>query len=299
MNKFKPDQHETGQYGDDIRLRPRLENLDKVEKYFIDQCNKKNIKFTFDCNADERSNWDTLAYTSYCGMLHIVPLCRDLNLYQLYDALLDNISPIGHIDFIKNNIENNTASKYVLKDNSEFEYSKEEKIKALCILPGNNKFGHLCARKIKTIANHWKNNLTFKLHPVCDKEVLKKNGFLHMVNKYGCNILDGNVDMYDLIKKANFVYSTHTSESALTSLILGKQIEPIDNYDKRTYHGFSGINHFCYNHKDAISKLDKIFASPKSGIIHPDIDIDWKGKIDKYLEYILEKRESQNGYYLK
>ncbi len=42
-----------------------------------------------------------------------------------------------------------------------------------------------------------------------------------------------------------------------------------------------------------------IFASPKSGVIHPVVDKDWKKKIDLYLEYVLEKRESQNGFYFE
>ena len=35
-------------------------------------------------------------------------------------------------------------------------------------------------------------------------------------------------DLYTLIKNAKKVYTTHISETALTSLILGKSIEPLE-----------------------------------------------------------------------
>jgi hypothetical protein len=302
MNKYMFDgAHETQHLGNKVRVRNRLLELHEVEKYFLEKCKEKNIKVAFDCAAFERLNWITLNYTSYNGMMQITPLCNELGVYQLYDALIDNLDAVGHIDFIRNNLKNKVGSKYI--PNSNFKnkkfkiYNKKNQFKAVCILPGTNKFELLCKRKIKTIAAAWQDNLLFKIHPVTNLKILEKTGLKDIIKS--CQIASVDTDMYDLIERATHVYSTYASESTLNSLILGKTVEPIDNYDKRMNNGFAPINHFCYTFSNPVDTLDKIFASPKSGMIHPDIDKDWKNKINTYLEYILEKRESQNGFYLK
>ena len=300
-DKYKFDgTHDIDLYGPHIKVRPRIEVLHEAEKYLIERCNQLNIKLSFDCSAYERQNWDTLNYTNYCGMMYITTLCNDLDLVQLYDALVDNIKPVGHIDFIRNNIKNKVANKYIMNNDSEFKNS-DTQAKVVCILPGHNKFPQLCRTKIKTIANHYKGDLLFKLHPICENNILENIGFFDSVYESGCKVANQLTNMYELIEKAEHVLSTHASETALTSLILGKTIEPIDKFDERKNHGFAAINHFCYTYQfdNAIEQLDKIFASFKSGIIHPDIDKDWKGKIDMYLQYILNKRNSQDGFYVR
>ena len=291
--------HNTTHIPDEIRVRERLQALHEVETYLTKKCKQKNIEVSRDCSANEKLNWDTINYTSYCGLLYISTLCRTSTLCQFYDAAADNLDSIGHIDFIRKNITNKLGSKYVVNtnsDNKEFKLYEGNKFKAVCVLPGHNKFYTLSNRKLKTIQKHWGKDLLFKLHPITCKKVLKKIGFFKGINE--SQLADTDVDLYDLIYQAEHVYSTHVSETALTSLILGKTIEPIDDFDKRMNSSFSALNHFCYNYSDAVYKLDKIFASFKSGIIHPEVDKNWKDKIDQYLEYVLEKREIQNGFYL-
>ncbi len=155
--------HETETVGDTVRARDRIKKLSKVEKYLLKRCQELKIKSAYDCMACETSNWDTLNYTNYCGMVFISSLSHDSVVYQLYDALIDNKEPVGHIDFIRNNLENDVGSKYVLNskiyENEEFNvYDKEASFDAVCILPGTNKFGLLCHTKIKTIPKHFGNN---------------------------------------------------------------------------------------------------------------------------------------------
>jgi len=104
-------------------------------------------------------------------------------------------------------------------------------------------------------------------------------------------------DLYYLIDKAHTVYTTHISETALTGLLLGKQIEPLDPFDSRLTGAFAHINLFCFSEPDPIKTLGSIMSSAKSGIVHPDTDVNWKQKLQDYFKYTLEKREIQKGHY--
>jgi len=283
---------------DNIKIRSRLHSLAEVEEYLIKACKEKDIALCYDLTADERSNWMNLNYTSYNGMLIICPLSYDPSLWQMYDALRDDLEPIGHIDLIKNNINNKTHGKYVFSNtDEELEQVTTKSFKNICILPGHNKFNFVSKPKIQCIVDAYGKDLIFKYHPVTDMKMMEENGFISYIDK--CQTADKDSDMYTLIEKADKVYTTHISETALSALVMGKTVAPIDVYNQRMYGGFSHINHFCFTDKNPVETLGKIFASPKSGVIHPVVDKDWKKKIDLYLEYVLEKRESQNGFYFE
>ena len=49
---------------------------------------------------------------------------------------------------------------------------------------------------------------------------------------------------------------------------------------------------------DAKSFINKTFSSYKSGIINPSIDINWKEKVDKYIDYICKKREVYKNWFI-
>lgn len=284
------------QIPDYMRYRPRLKKeLSKVEKYLVDTCKKQNIRIEYDLVANEPFNWHGLSYTSYNGMLFIHPMSHDAAMMQLYDALLDDLSKIGHIDSIKNNLDNDCHGKYVFGNKTEFKVPDLEPYTHVCVLPGPNKFYHIDKEKLRRMVDTHGKNLVFKPHPIGDIKFLQENGFLKYVDK--CQVACEYDDLYTLIKKAQVVYSTHISETALSAQILGKIVEPIDPFEKRMQGGFSPISHFCYTEKQPLETIDKIFASPKSGIIHPSVDKDWKNKIDLYIKYIMEKRDLQKGYY--
>ena len=45
--------------------------------------------------------------------------------------------------------------------------------------------------------------------------------------------------------------------------------------------------------------MNKTFSSPKSGIINPVVDKDWKNKITAYLDYIKEERAKYKNWYIR
>ena len=81
--------------------------------------------------------------------------------------------------------------------------------------------------------------------------------------------------------------------------MLGKQVEPIDVWNNIHHGSFYSVNSNLFDNKDnAAEWVNRTFSSPKSGIINPEIDEDWKAKVDQYMEYIYEKREYYKGWFL-
>jgi hypothetical protein len=80
---------------------------------------------------------------------------------------------------------------------------------------------------------------------------------------------------------------------------LGKRIEPIDIWNNVLMGSFACINnHLFVNQHQLDNYVNKCFSSYKSGIVNPLIDKDWKGKVDKYFDYICEKRDGYKNWYI-
>jgi hypothetical protein len=80
---------------------------------------------------------------------------------------------------------------------------------------------------------------------------------------------------------------------------MNKHTEPIDVWNNIQRGSFYCINnHLLYNQKDAKNFVNKTFSNYKSGIINPEIDKNWKVKVDKYIDYICDKREKYKGWFV-
>lgn len=280
--------------GDEIKFRNRLNCLKEVEDYFISKCKQANINYSYDCTADENTYFKTLNYTTYAGLFIIHPLSFGQQMFQMYDAKADCLESAGHIEWLKNQIDSKQISKYVKQDGSELEHNGLQNIEAVAVLAGSNKFfEHTSKVKYDRIIKKHGDKLVLKPHPITDNNVLGEifntKGMAYMAKRTD--------DLYALIDKAKIVYTTHISETALTALLMGKTISPLEPFNARFTGSFSHINHFCFSEENPVDTLKSIFASPKSGVIHPEIDKDWKEKIDKYFDYILTKRALQKGHY--
>lgn len=272
--------------GTAIKIRESLKGLECVEEYIRSKCADIGIEVSYDVTAYENPYFKTINYTTFAGMMIMHPLQFDLSLYQMYDAKADQMNDAGHIDFIKSN---STKGKYTLPSDDEFgvntslgDYSH------VIALPGSNKFyDHVSKAKFSRICKMHGDKVVVKPHPITKQSVIDD-----MRNFVGSAKIAGVHDgLYDIIAKADAVYTTHISESAIIALAMGKKVSPIDPYKASKKGSFSHINHFCFTEKDPLGTLGSIFASPKSGVVHPDVDSDWKKKVDDYLDYIMEKRQ--------
>tara|TARA_R100000152_G_C6758067_1_gene181930 strand:- start:1152 stop:1484 length:333 start_codon:yes stop_codon:yes gene_type:complete len=101
------------------------------------------------------------------------------------------------------------------------------------------------------------------------------------------------------MQKAKHIYTTHISESAVYASVLGKKIEPIDVWNNVMHGSFACINSHLFDNQHHVKKyIDKCFSSYKSGIINPNIDKNWKEKVDKYFDYICKKRDVYKNWFI-
>lgn len=288
---FDSDTHDE-HVGNDKPLTERLNCLKEVEKYFIDRCVEKKIFWSFDCTGEESHNFKTLNYSSYAGLFIMHPLHAETSMLQMHEALFDNENKLNFSEFIIKNYNENNANKY--------NYQREQfnkNIDALVVLPGENKIRtNICLNKLKwIIAKHGK-KVVIKPHPLTRPQTIDE--LCKQLNINGDYFAPINSDLYFLHKKASVVYTTHISETALYSVLLNKAISPIDAIQARIPGSFTHINHYFFTNQNAKMMIDKMFSSYKSGVVHPEIDKNWKEKIDKYIQYISNVRERQKYFYI-
>lgn len=269
---------------------PKHNVLVQVEEYlkfkFETILPKHHLELQYDITAVQPLHFATINYTTYAGSVLIHPINFEQSLRQMADAYADNMSlEYDHIDHIQKQIETDgTFSKYV--------YGEKEHCNAtqvLMVLTGGNKLKkHCCVGQIEKILNDFgRENVTFKKHPISHTEVYDE------LNEYlgGINYAPDNADLYDLIDGSEWVFTSMLSESTLIAAIKGKNIGHFDLLQNRDTTSFGHIGYYLFSTKDPVAWARRTFASPKSGFINPHVDRDWKGKIDQYLEYILELRK--------
>lgn len=285
----------TQHIGSTVKYRDRLKKLKDVESYFVELCKKNGVEHSIDCTANERTYYKTLNCTTYAGMFIVHPLCFSATVFQMYDAKADGMPLGNHLDWVKNNLDSGEGSKYVTEEDKDCEDTPAKEFEYIAVLPGSNKlYEHVESRRLKSLIASHGDRLALKPHPLTTDEIIKD---LNNV-KGSAHLASRSSDLYRLIKKAKTVYTTHISETALTGLLLGKKIQPLDPFDIRLTGAFAHINHFCFSEPDPISTLGSIMASPKSGVFHPEIDTNWKQKLRDYFEYTTAMREIQEGFYL-
>jgi len=277
-----------------LKKNSKLYDLEQVEGYVLRKCQEKGIEHSYDVMAEEMPYFKTMGYTEYAGNFYLQPLNFKMRNEQMIDAWYDkDVEVKDYSSWLVKKVVANNANKY--EDRTE-EIDKYPPKDYLIVLPGSNKLReNVCLNRLKHIVNKHGNNVLFKPHPITTHQIIGE-----LKDFFGEeNILPKNVDMYYYMQKAKGIYSTHISESPLFAGVLGKTIEPVDVWNNIQRGSFYCINSFLYHHQDNIKEyVNKTFSSYKSGIINPEVDSNWKEKVDKYIEYISDKRNKYKDWYI-
>jgi hypothetical protein len=235
-----------------------------------------------------------MGYTEFATNFYFQPLNSKLRGEQLMDAWNDDVKDISDwSSYLVNNVQSKLANKY---QHRKEEIEKWPAKDYLVVLPGSNKVKtNVCLNRLKAISKKHGNNVYFKPHPITTHQIIGE-----LKDFFGeSNILPREVDMYYYLQKAKTVYTTHISESAIYAAVLGKRIEPIDTWNTLTAGSFESINKYLFTNQHHIKDyINKCFSSPKSGIVNPMVDKNWKEKVDKYMDYICEKRDVYKDWFI-
>jgi len=280
----------------DMPKSKTLEHLRPVEKYFLKEVRKLNMEQDYDVVANELPWFRTFSYTEFAHCFIMYPLSPIVRERQMSDAYndVDNIK-LDYIKYFKDRINSNTSNKY-----SHIKGTKIEPRDHLIIPVGSNKIKEtVCMNKLKYIINtHGEDEVYLKPHPLTTHQVVGE-----LRDELGEDVvLDRDVDLYKLMLDAEVVYTSHRSESIIYAAALGKEIDCIDVYNKAHEGSFyaiaDGIFNAGPNVEDQQRYIQRAFNSYKSGVINPELDDNWKDRIDSYLEYIMDMREEYKNKYV-
>jgi len=277
-----------------LKKNKKLYDLEAVEGYVIRKASERGIETSYDVLAEEMPYFKTFGYTEFATCFYMQPLNSKLRNEQLIDAWNDDVKDIKDwSSYFLSNIIDKKANKYQGRKNKFDDFPPKD---YLVVLPGSNKVKtNVCLNRLKAISKKHGDNIYFKPHPITTHQIVGE-----LKDFFGEeNILDKNLDMYYYMQKAKHVYSTHISESALYASVLGKSISPIDVWNNIQQGSFYTINNHLYTNQENIKNyINKCFSSYKCGIFHPDVDGDWKEKVDKYFDYICEKRDVYKDWFI-
>lgn len=279
--------------GDYVSETPLVTRLIDVEKYFAEAVEPYPFETSHDCNANERLYFKTMNYTSYAGCFIMHPLQPELALRQTTEAIRHDTKLRNYTQHFADIARTGDANKY----NEIKAIPTEGTVEALVVLMGGNKIEkHMCINKLKFIVNEHGHNVVVKPHPLTPMKML--NDLRTHIPDIQILGLKDDLFPYMLDVNVKKIYTSHLSETACYAASLGKEIEPIDTEQSRVDSSFNHINYHIFMEENKISTINKMFSSFKSGVVNPDVDEDWKEKIDLYLEYIDAMRTRMRYYYV-
>lgn len=276
----------------DIKKNASLNHLKEVEKYFFAQIKKYKIETSYDVIANELPYFKTLNYTewAHCFIMH--PLQQELRLKQMSDAYAENSEiKLDYTQYFKDRILNKNSNKYEHIDMDTVYKSRD----VLVVLVGSNKLKErICLNKLRWINDKYEEDVWFKPHPLTTYQLVGE-----LKDLFGDeSVTDRDADMYSLLVDSNIVYTSHMSESVVYAVSLDKQIEPIDVYGKVEQASFYHINRNLFLDKNPKLWINTVLNSAKSGIINPELDSQWKQRLNDYLDYIMQEREEHKDKYV-
>ena len=279
----------------DMPKSTTLEHLKEVERYFLKEIKKLPIDQDYDVTANEPPWFRTISYTEVAHCFFMYPLSPILKINQLKEAFSDNVKvDLDFIKYFKNRIHSDIANKY--------SHMKDKKIAPrdhLIVPVGSNKIKDtVCINKLKYIINtHGEDEVYLKPHPLTTHQIVGE-----LRDMLGENVvLNRDDNLYKLLIEAEVVYTSHRSESIIYAVALGKEVDCIDVYQKAHEGTFYSIANEIFERKTNEQQkefIQKAFNSYKSGIVNPELEENWKDRIDRYLDYIMTTREKYRYKYL-
>lgn len=274
----------------DIEKSSSLHHLKECERYFLKLAKKYRIEHAYDVVANELTYFKTIQYTEWAHCFSMNPLQQELRVAQMEHAYLS--SDVDKYDFM-----GYLRDKAVKGASNKYKHIKQHVIEPrdhLIVPVGSNKLKDtICLNKLCYLRDKYDGNIWFKPHPLTTHALV---GELRDI--LGDMVLDRDVDMYSLMINAETIHTSHMSESCVYAVALGKEIDPIDVYNRVHEGSFYHINRMMFLTSEPHATMQSCLNGVECGIVNPEIQEDWQSRMDQYFEYIFDQREKRKGHFV-
>lgn len=244
-----------------------------------------DVKFDLCCN--QPPFFDSFIYTEFGHGMLLLTQSVEIN-----HRLLALAAETGERDTsILDGYLTKLSDKYVLKNVDGI-----PAIKGIVVLPGSNRMKAVDLARVQQILDE-DPEVMVKPHPLTNEQSFRelRARFRHD------RMLDPKISGFGLIKRAETVYTTTSSETCLQSFLMGKHVVDVSNYEFASGGTYAHINYQLFEGlreggmEEARARLAAILSSPLSGILEiPDgyTTNDYlPPRIVEYVQKALELRE--------
>lgn len=268
------------QTGGIVSKNPSLQNIIPLENYILQAA---PLPITYDVNRPQYWYFNEYTYTEFMGGIAISPMndemaCRNIINSMKYQTTFD-VEQIIYDRLEKNK----TLDKYTLTE------LPSKKWKHVIVLPGSNLLGsHISKEIISKLMWEYGDNIVLKPHPLTHEHDVTQMG-----KDFGRHrVISANISGWEVIKNADTVYTTSSTELAMYACLFGKKVKSIGNiFFERTGSYYPTFMHIVdATPKNARKKLLKILKSNSSGIVFAE-DPTYEEKINNFFKETMKLRK--------
>lgn len=233
----------------------------------------------YDVNTSQSGKpFDNYSYTEFMGGLYIKSLDAETNT-RIMQSAAQRESKVDHISKLLETMQD----KYVLNSLGDLD---GEFPKRVCFLPGNNLYSQISIETVAKLA--WEDeDLFFKPHPLTEDRHYNAC-FSAFIRK--AQLIDKQTSGFELLKNAEEIYGTHSTELIATGVLFDKKIHDVSNFLEQVDGAYYSINRLLFKSEDPKTILNNLIDCEYSGLVFPWMD-NVEERLNKFFEKSLEIRE--------
>lgn len=240
--------------GDTLRA-PENEDQETLSQYIPRTAN--GVKVEYDIAYDVPGKIHGYKFSDFLTKaIYIAPQSFDIARNNISMTCNRGSTAVGQ--HVVEQLRQNITDKYILHNEESFD------CKNLIILPGTNLLSKEDIVDMEKIDRLVAEGAYVKLHPITEKTWV---AFLK--NRWKGKVIDADVPLYPLLKRAEKVWFTLSSETGISSVLFGKKIGLVNHPQKKQRSNFEHIYAGMDLARPAtmIKKIESLFSHPESGML--------------------------------
>lgn len=188
--------------------------------------------------------------------IYLAPQCYKFAQQSITESANRPVTAEGArvVESLRNGIED----KYILHAEDSFV------AKDLIVLPGTNLLSREDIVDFEKIDQLVKDGAYVKLHPITERTWVN-----YLKNRWGAKVIPSDVPLYPILKNADKVWFTMSSETGIAATLFGKKIGLVNHPQKKMTSNFEHIYRGLDYARNGslVNRLSAVFSHGESGII--------------------------------